>query len=295
MKKRINRTQPIEPRRRTQATNSPSKQWRRLSELFTDLANYTANDQQTAQDLLLTEAEFGAKYRKGKANRLQELETKNTRVAYETLKIEHSRVSTLGSQLDAALNDNNGNLHNLFAVPKTPEQATTLLRLWFLNLGPKGSRIQVTLDDLRSTLQKLEFDDIDTEIARRLIYPIGEPDPVQDFARKVRLTRQSIYPRINKITQKIDELNTDRTFAPLIDAVSDAHTASPTSLHFPLQHPLISIAVLPPSGTIGHIADLIRIALLCAANRSINVWSDPLRTRRIRVVEHGPSQAIEII
>ncbi len=295
MKKRITKTRPIEPRRRTQANNSPSKQWRRLSELFEDLANYTANDQQTAQDLLLTEAEFGAKYRKGKANRLQELETKNTRIAYETLKIEHSRVSTLGSELDAALNDNNGNLHNLFAVPKTTEQATALLRLWFLNLGPKGSIVQVTLDDLRSTLQKLEFDDIDTEIARRLIYPIGEPESVQVFARKVRLTRQSIYPRINKITEQIDDLNTDRTFAPLIDAVSEAHITSPTGLHFPIQHPLISIALLPPSGTIGHIADLIRIALLCAANRSIETSSDPQRTRRIRVVEHGPSQAIEIV
>jgi len=295
MNRRNNKTGPGEPRRRTQATNSPSKQWRRLSELFSYLANYTANDQQTAQDLLLTEAEFGAKYRKGKANRLQELETKNTRVAYETLKIEHSRVSTLGSQLDAALKDNNGNLHNLFAIPKTPEQATALLRLWFLNLGPKGSRVQVTLDDLRSTLQKLEFDDIDTEIARRLIYPIGEPDPVQVFARKVRLTRQSIYPRINKITQQIDELDTDRTFAPLIDAVSEAHTASPTGLHFPVQHPLISIALLPPSGTIGHIADLIRIALLCTANRSIKTSSDPQRTRRIRIIDLGLSQAIEVI
>ena len=294
MKKRINRTQPIEPRRRTQATNAPSKQWRRLSELFTDLANYTANDQQTEQDLLLTEAEFGAKYRKGKANRLQELETKNTRVAHETLKIEHSRISILGSELDAALKDNNGNLHNLFAVPKTPEQATALLRLWFLDLGPKGPRVQVTLDDLRSTLQNLEFDDIDTEIARRLIYPIGEPETVQDFARRVRLTRQSIYPRINRITQQIDELNTDRTFAPLIDAVSDAHTASSAGLQFPVQHPLISVALLPPFGTIGHIADLLRIALLCAVKRSIEISSGPQRTRRIRVVEYGPSQVIEI-
>jgi hypothetical protein len=295
MKKRSQRTRPIEPRPRTKATNSPPKQWRRLSELFPDLANYTANDLQTSQDLLLTEAEFGARYRKGKANRLRELETKNTRVAYETLKIEHSRIGNLGSELDAALKDNNGHLHNLLCVPKTPEQATALLRLWFLNLGPKGPRVQVTLDDLRLTLQKFEFDDIDTEIARRLIYPIGEPETVQDFARRVRLTRQSIYPRIRRITQQIDELDTDRTFAPLIETVSDARAASSTGLQFPVQHPLISIALLSPSGMIGHIADLLRIALLCAAKRSTETSSDPQRARRIRLVEQGSSQAIEII
>jgi hypothetical protein len=295
MKKRGNKTRPNEPRPRIKATKTPSKRWRRLSELFPDLANYTANDLQTGQDLLLTEAEFGARYRKGKANRLRELETKNTQVAYETLKIEHSRIGVLGSELDAALKDNNGHLHNLLSVPKTPAQATALLRLWFLNLGPKGPRIHVTLDDLRSTLQKLKFDNIDTEIARRLIYPIGEPETVQDFARRVRLTRQSIYPRIRKITQQIDELNSDRTFAPLIEAVSEARTASSTGLHFPVQHPLISIAVLSPSGMIGHIADLLRIALLCAARRSLEASSDPQRTRRIRLVEQGPSQAIEII
>lgn len=295
MKKRVKKTRPGEPRPRTKATNSPSKQWRRLSELFPDLANYTANDPQTAQDLLLTEAEFGARYRKGKANRLRELETKNTRVAYETLKIEHSRISSLGSELDAALRDNNGHLHNLLSVPKTPEQATALLRLWFLNLGPKGPRVHVTLDDLRSSLQKLHFDDIDTEIARRLIYPIGEPETVQDFARRVRLTRQSIYPRLRRITLHIEELNSDKTFAPLIEAVSEARTASSTGLQFPVQHPLISITLLSPSGKIGHIADLLRIALICAAKRPIATSSDAQRLRRIRLVEQGSSQAIEII
>lgn len=295
MKKRSKKTRQNEPRARIKATKARSKQSRRLSELFPDLANYTANDAQTAQDLLLTEAEFGARYRKGKANRLRELETKNTQVAFETLKIENSRISVLGSELDSALKDNNGHLHNLLSVPKTPEQATALLRLWFFNLGPKGPRVHVTLDDLRSTLQKLQFDDIDTEIARRLIYPIGEPETVLDFARRVGLTRQSIYPRIRRITQQIDELNADRTFAPLIEAVSEARTASSTSLHFPVQHPLISIALLPPSGTIGHIADLLRIALLCAVERSIETASDPQRTKRIRLVEHGPSQAIEVM
>jgi hypothetical protein len=46
---------------------------------------------------------------------------------------------------------------------------------------------------------------------------------------------------------------------------------------------------------IGHIADLLRIALLCAAKRSIETLNDPQRGRRIRLVEHGPNQAIEII
>jgi len=263
MKKQNKKTQ----RPTTTIKRGRSKGVRRISDLFPDLANYAANDHQTTQDLLLTEAEFGSKYRKGKSQRLQELETKNIKVAYENLRLEHARVNSLGLELDAVLRDTNGALHQLLAVPKTPQQATALFRLWFINNGPKGARIQVTLDDVQTVIKKLEFDDIDTEIARCLIFPIEIAESVLDFANRVNLARQSIYPRIQKIMERFGNLSDDKTFAPLIEAVNQAKTSSQTGVLFLPQHPLVSIALQPGTGPFGTVSDLIRIAMLCAANQ----------------------------
>jgi len=265
MKKQNKKTR--SPRPITTIKRGRSRKVRRISDLFPDLANYAANDHQTAQDLLLAESEFGSKYRKGKSQRLQELETKNIKVAYENLRLEHARVNSLGLELDAVLRDTNGALHQLLAVPKTPQQATALFRLWFINNGPKGAQIQVTLDDVQTVIKKLEFDDIDTEIARCLIFPVEIAESVLDFANRVNLARQSIYPRIQKIMERFGNLSDDKTFAPLIEAVNQAKTSSQTGVLFLPQHPLVSIALQPGTGPFGTVSDLIRIAMLCAANQ----------------------------
>jgi len=278
----------------TTIKRTPAKKGHRLADHFPDLANYAANDDQTTKDLLLTDAEFGSKYRKGKSRRLQELETKNIKVAYENLRIEHSRISSLGSELNAILNETGGYLHQLLTVPKTPEQATALLRLWFINSGPRGSRVQLTLHDLRAAIEKLGLDDIDAEIARRLIFPIGEPESVQVFARRVKLARQSIYPRIRKIMESFDKLGDDKNFAPLIAAVNDARLPSRTGIRFPLQHPLISISLLPPSGSFGHVADLIRIAILCAIRGDTLAAQESQRPVRLTTVDVNGTQVLRI-
>jgi len=278
----------------TKIKRSPSKKGRRLTDLFPDLANYAANDHQTTQDLLLTETEFGSKYRKGKSHRLQELETRNIKVAYENLRLEHARVSSLGSELDAILRDTNGTLHHLLTVPKTPQQATALLRLWFINNGPKGSRIQVFLEDLQTAIKQFELDSIDTEIARRIIFPIVEPDSVQEFASRVKLARQSIYPRIRKITERFESLINDKTFAPLIEAVNQAKTTSQDGVLFPIQHPLINIALLPANGPLGDVSDLIRIAILCAANQESSSSRESRRFMQLQMVYDVGNQALHI-
>jgi hypothetical protein len=292
MTKPNKKTQRIQTR--TPLKRPQSRGGRRLSDLFPDLANYAANDLQTTRDLLLTESEFGSKYRKGKSHRLQELETKNIRVAYENLRIEHARISSLGSELDAILNETNGNLHHLLTVPKTPEQATALLRLWFINSGPRGSRVQVTLEDLQEAVKKLKIDDVDTEIARRLIFPIGEPEPVQKFAARVKLARQSIYPRIRRLTENLERLSQDKVFAPLVEAVIEAKRPSQTGIRFPVQHPLMSISLLPAEGPLGHVSDLIRIAVLCAANQESVLPRDARRALRLQVVDEGGNQTLMI-
>jgi len=292
MKKQNKKTQSAgtgRPIKRTQ-----SKKGRRLADLFPDLANYEANDDQTTKDLLLTEAEFGSNYRKGKSRRLQELETKNIKVAYENLRSEHARVSRLGSVLDVVLMETNGDLHQLLDVPKTEEQATALLRLWFINSGPRGSRVQLTLHDLQAAIEDLNFDEIDTEIARRLIFPIGEPESVQDFAGCVSLARQSIYPRIRKIMESFDKLRDDKDFAPLIAAVSDARLPSQTGIRFPLQHPLISISLLPPSGSIGHVTDLIRVAILCAVRGDALEAQESQRPVRLTTADVSGTQVLQV-
>jgi len=292
MKKQNKKTQ--SPRPITTIKRRRSKKGRRISDLFPDLANYAANDHQTTQDLLLTESEFGSKYRKGKSHRLQELETKNIKIAYENLRLEHARVNSLGSELDAVLRDANGTLHHLLTVPKTPQQATALLRLWFINNGPKGSRIQVTLDDLQTAIKKLELDDIDTEIARRLIFPIGKPESVQDFASRVKLARQSIYPRIRRIMERFENLSNDKTFAPLIEAVNQAKTPSQTGVLLPLQHPLIPIALLPAIGPLGDVSDLIRIAMLCAAHQETSSSRKSRQFMQLQLVDNAGNQALHI-
>jgi len=289
------------PNKKTQRlqTSAPlkhpqSRGRRRLSDLFPDLANYAANDLQTTRDLLLTESEFGSKYRKGKSHRLQELETKNIKVAYENLRIEHARISSLGSTLDAILSETSGDLHHLLTVPKTPEQATALLRLWFINSGPRGSRVQVTLDDLQEAVKKLKIDDVDAEVARRLIFPIGEPEPVQRFAARVKLARQSIYPRIRRLSENFEKLSQDRIFAPLVEAVIEAKRPSQTGIRFPLQHPLISISLLPAEGPLGHVSDLVRIAILCAASQESVLPRDARRALRLQILDEGGNQTLMI-
>lgn len=292
MKKQNKKTQ--SPRPITNIKRRRSKKGRRISDFFPDLANYAANDHQTTQDLLLSESEFGSKYRKGKSQRLQELETKNIKVAYENLRLEHARVNSLGLELDAVLRDTNGDLHPLLTVPKTPQQATALFRLWFVNNGPKGCQIQVTLDDLQTAIKTLELDNIDTEIARRLIFPIGKPESIQDFASRVKLARQSIYPRIRRIMEHFENLTNNKTFAPLIEAVNQTKTQSQTGVIFPPQHPLISIALLPATGPLGDVSDLIRIAMLCAANQETSSSRGSRQLMQLRTIDNTGNQAFHI-
>lgn len=290
MKKRTD----ITKKSRTTKESQKSKKSARLSDLFLELANYAANDHQTTQDLLLSQAAFGSKYRKGKANRLLQLETKNIKVAYENLRIESARTNALSHEIDAVLRDTQGNLHSLLTIAKTPDQATAVLRLWFLNTGSKGCQIQVTLDDLRTAVGKLELDDIDTEIARNLIYPIGLAEPVQDLAKRVGLVRQSIYARLRKIFEKLEKLRSDKTFAPLIDAISEAAQPTQVMMRLPLQHPLVNIALLPPVGEFGHVADLVRLAITLAATQESGLGVEQRQTKSIRIIDFGDSSGLEI-
>ena len=294
-KKKVNRKsdRPAErqaaPRRRV----VPRRQDRVMSEMFPALAKAPGVDQITAQDLLLAEAEFGTKYRKGKNNRLIELENMNTRLAYDTLTKEHARAVSLLAELEAMLFDAEGDVRSVVAIPRTLNQASAVIRLWFLSAAPGGCRFETSLSELQQIFKTASFDDLDVEIAREVVLAINEPQRVQELADQTKRTRQSVYLRIRKITEKFDAIATDTRFAPLVDAVRAAGEQSQGMFRLPLNHPLISIATMRPAGHFGNVVDIVRVAIFYAALANTQD-AEQARTPRIRTTEIDGRPMLEI-
>ena len=264
-----------------------------MSEMFPALAKAPGVDEHTAQDLLLTEAEFGAKYRKGKNNRLVELENLNTRLAYDTLTKEHAHAATLLAELEAMLLDAEGDVRSVVAIPRTLNQASAVIRLWFLSAAPGGCRFETSLSEIQQIFNDASFDDLDVEIAREVVLAINEPQRVQELADQTRLTRQSVYLRIRKITERFDAIATDTRFAPLVAAVRAAGEQSQGMLRLPLNHPLISIATMRPAGPFGNVVDIVRVAIFCTAFGK-SVGAEQARTPRIRTTELDGRPVLEV-
>jgi hypothetical protein len=279
----------VVPRRRV----ASRRQGRVMSEMFPALAKAPGVDEHTARDLLLTEAEFGAKYRKGRNNRLVDLENLNTRLAYDTLIKEHSRAASLLAELDAMLLDAEGDVRSVVAIPRTLNQASAVIRLWFLSAAPGGCRFETSLSDIQQIFKDASFDDLDIEIAREVVLAINEPQRVQELADQTRLTRQSVYLRIRKITERFDAIAADTRFAPLVDAVRAAGEQSQGMLRLPLNHPLISIATMRPAGPFGNVVDIVRVAIFSAALATTGD-AKQARTPRIRTTEIDGRAVLEV-
>lgn len=265
--------------RRPRGRKSRTAESGTMADHFPELAKDPTLDEEILADLGLSEAEFGARHRRGKQNRLDELRAMETRLAYESLRVEHARTEVLRASIEAALEDCNGDLRPIIAVPRTPAQAAAVFRLWFLKGSSYGARVEASLDDLARMFGELRFDEINVEIIRRVLLPVGEPESVKSVADAHHMNRQSIYLRLTKVKADLAELSEKSAFVPLLDEVRRLGEWRSPVLQLPMHHPLIAIAAMRASGEIGHVSDIVRFGIYCISREHAPIKSGSRRQR----------------
>lgn len=261
---------------------------------FPNLATSTAVGSDVEQDLVLTEAQFGSKYRKGKKKRLGELQTMETALHLEKLKGEIALLDQVRLEVLATLRAGGGRLRSVISSPRTYEQAEMVFRLWFL--GEKAGLLtsDVSLDLATIRMQKLTADDIDTQILRNYLLSIGGHQKIQEIAKRHSLARQSVYARVRRILSELEQLAEDKTFRTLIEEVRSLSQLSGDRYRVPLSHPLMGISLMENDDPIGSISDVIRVAILCAASQSEVGSSATFRKFRWAVIEEDGRPFLEL-
>ncbi len=283
-------------RLRNPAKRRPAARGRKplMSDRFPELANSPALDPSTVEDLLLTEAEFGAKYRRGRANREAELESQNTRIAFELLKQSQENTSQVLEEINLLLFQAEQNFQPILALPRTLGQAEAVFGLWFLKSTGAQCDFSTTIGALREVTSSWKLDEVDVYLLRSVVLAIDSRRGVQDVADRMKLSRQAIYARSKKISARLEELPSDRNFRILIDEISRAAEPGAIPLRLSLQHSLISIARMNPVGEFGHVVDLVRLAAYCAAAERLGANFNSGGNLRLRLIDGDNRGMLEV-
>lgn len=265
-----------------------------LAAQFPELAADPSVDRTIAQDLLLSEAQFGAKYRKGKKKRLAELDALNSRLLLEKLQAERNATQGVIRELRALLEDGEGSVHSMVSIPRTEQQARMAFRLWFLRERSKNVEFALELDELSLKLRNLGFDDVNVKIARRVVLPVGRTLRATEISTSENMSRQSVYLRISRVIKELSHLVDDADLVQLINEVSSNCRLIEGRLRIPLHHPLLGISGMGSSGDFGQVGDVMRVAIHCTACRRLLSAGDSVRLFKWEVIEIEGNQYLEL-
>jgi len=230
-------TQPRDPRARTASAV--------ISERFPLLSEQAGLVSNIRDDLVLTDTEFGKKYKRGKTARLEFLENMENRLQLAPLRAKLAHMEQLTTKLENLIEIGNQGFGSTFATPRNLEQARVVLEMTFLRRGVEGPEFGIDTSSMEERLGSIASDEVARDIIRDLILNIRGDYSVSDIADKHGLGKQAIYDRQGRLVNKLDELIEQPDFQLLVAYLrNNTCVLRGSKLVSSTAHPLIAILLL---------------------------------------------------
>ncbi len=223
------------------------------------------------KDLEMTEAEFGGTYRKGKKNRIQELQRLDDHFARidleEQLERSQAVLDALGEVGSMARNLLDARSFRIIDV----QSAEVAYRLASVSLRGAEARVEDhALDAVLAELGDLCRDPLDTEITRTSICTFGNPVTNSELGQRHGVTKQAVAKRRHNLVNRILELGGQRPIESLRTFI-DARIRHPKRLVgkpcLRTDDPFIMIALLDTNSDFPTVIDAVEVCIFLASRQ----------------------------
>ena len=223
------------------------------------------------KDLEMTEAEFGGTYRKGKKNRIQELQRLDDHFARIDLEEQLERTQPVLDTLRevGSMSQNLLDARSFRIIDV--QSAEVAYRLASVSLRGAEARVEDhALDAVLAELGDLCRDPLDTEITRTSICTFGNPVTNSELGQRHGVTKQAVAKRRHNLVNRILELGGQRPIESLRTFI-DARIRHPKRLVgkpcLRTDDPFIMIALLDTNSDFPTVIDAVEVCIFLASRQ----------------------------
>jgi hypothetical protein len=232
---------------------------------FPHLSASTHLESDVREDFLLTEREFGDKYRRGKQARLQEFENAENRLAVQFLAAQVEHMSPIVEALQRCAGTAPTLLDAAIGTPVDVKKAEAIYGLASIDIQRSVMVSEHSLQSVIIVLEDLKLDAFGVAIFRDLICGIDRGVSATEVSERLKKSRQSVSERRSRLVGKLVELRQLSAVSSLHDLFSARVRHSGGNYGFSLNDPLVAISRIPNNGNFPSVVDVVLLGLWLAS------------------------------
>ena len=217
------------------------------------------------EDFLLTEREFGDKYRRGKQARLQEFENSENRLAVQFLTAQVEHMSPIVEALQRCAGTAPTLLDAAIGTPVDVKKAEAIYGLASIDIQRSVTVSEHSLQGVITVLEDLKLDAFGVAIFRDLICGIDRGVSATEISERLKKSRQTVSERRSRLVGKLVELRQMSAVSSLHDLFSARVRHSGGNYGFSLNDPLVAISRIPNNGSFPSVVDVVLLGLWLAS------------------------------
>lgn len=217
------------------------------------------------EDFLLTEREFGDKYRRGKQARLQEFENAENRLAVQFLTEQVEHMSPIVEALQRCAGTAPTLLDAAIGTPVDIKKAEAIYGLASIDIQRSVMVSEHSLESVITVLKDLKLDVFGVAIFRDLICGIDRGVSGTEVSERFEVSRQTVSERRARLVGKLVELRRVSATSSLHDLFSARVRHSGGNYGFSLNDPLVAISRIPNTASFPGVVDVVLLGLWLAS------------------------------
>jgi hypothetical protein len=217
------------------------------------------------EDFLLTEREFGDKYRRGKQARLQEFENAENRLAVQFLTTQVEHMSPIVEALQRCAGTAPTLLDAAIGTPVDAKKAEAIYGLASIDIQRSVTVSEHSLQGVITVLEDLKLDAFGVAIFRDLICGIDRGVSATEISERFEVSRQTVSERRARLVGKLVDLRRVSATSSLHDLFSARVRHSGGNYGFSLNDPLVAISRIPNNGNFPSVVDVVLLGLWLAS------------------------------
>ena len=232
---------------------------------FPHLSASTHLENDVREDFLLTEREFGDKYRRGKQARLQEFENAENRLAVQFLTAQVEHMSPIVEALQRCVGTAPTLLDAAIGTPVDIKKAEAIYGLASIELQRSVAVAEHSIQSITIILEDLKLDAFGVAIFRDLICGIDRGVSATEVSERFKVSRQTVSERRSRLVGKLVELRRVSAISSLHGLFSARVRHSGGNYGFSLNDPLVAISRIPNNGNFPSVVDVVLLGLWLAS------------------------------
>jgi len=240
---------------------------------FPHLSASTHLERDVREDFLMTEREFGEKYRRGKQARLQEFENAENRIAVQALAAHIEYLDPIVDALQLLVGSAPNLLEAAQGIPVDVKRAEAIFGLASIDLQRSLVVAEHSLHNITNLLTGLKLDAREgsgVAIFRELICGQDRETSASDIGVRFNLSRQTVSERRLRLLEKLVELRQITAVRSLQDLFAARIRTEGGNNGFSLHDPLVAICRIPNNGPFPTVVDVVLLGLWLASAESNN-------------------------